>query len=101
MSSVAVAIVVVSCCALLTILLEHALTAFSPQPNISCLMLRPALTDALSSLALRSHSTQRTNMVVWLPLESNPDVINKFLVDLGVSPEYQVGWRVCAGTTSS
>jgi hypothetical protein len=37
-------------------------------------------------------------MVVWLPLESNPDVINKFLVDLGVSPEYQVGWRACAGT---
>lgn len=28
-------------------------------------------------------------MVVWLPLESNPDVINKFLGDLGVSPEYQ------------
>jgi hypothetical protein len=40
-------------------------------------------------------------MVVWLPLESNPDVINKFLVDLGVSPEYQVGWRACAGTSSS
>eukprot|EP00037_Helgoeca_nana_P010488 m.92612 g.92612 ORF g.92612 m.92612 type:complete len:230 (+) comp20233_c0_seq1:353-1042(+) len=28
-------------------------------------------------------------MVVWLPLESNPDVINKFLGQLGVSTEYQ------------
>lgn len=42
----------------------------------------------------------QVKMVKWLPLESNPDVINKFSAELGISKEYQVSERT-QGMSSS